>query len=57
MVITGWGICTTLGWVFLLASWLWRNRNDEDKEITIKLMFSVASSSFFLANLVYWFFG
>ena len=57
VVITGWHICTALGWIFLITSWLWRNKTDEDKEITIKLMFSTASASFFIANLIYWFFG
>jgi len=56
-VITGSQICSILGWIFLLTSWVWRNKTDEDKEITIKLMFSIAASSFFIANLIHWFFG
>jgi hypothetical protein len=43
-----------LGWIFLLAAWLVKGKMD-DKRITIKLVFAVASLAFFIANAIYTF--
>jgi hypothetical protein len=52
-MITANMICLILGWVVLLSSWLWRNKTDTDKEITIKLILSALSSGIFLANIIH----
>jgi hypothetical protein len=52
-MITANVICLILGWVALLSSWLWRNKTDTDKEITIKLILSALSSGIFLANIIH----
>jgi len=48
-------VCTVAGWILLLASWLWRNTTDKDKELTIKLMLSALSAGVFLANIIHFF--
>ena len=47
-------IVFALGWVFLLAALLFKDKMDE-KRITIKLVFAVASLAFFIANAIYTF--
>jgi len=56
-VITGSQICSVLGWIFLLTSWVWRNKADKVRELTMKLVLATASSCFFIANIIHWFFG
>ena len=47
-------IVFALGWIFLFMSLLINDRMEE-KRITIKLVFAVASLAFFIANAIYTF--
>jgi hypothetical protein len=47
-------IVFALGWICLLVALLIKDRMDE-KRITIKLVFAVASLAFFIANAIYTF--
>jgi len=47
-------IVFALGWICLLASLLFKDKMD-DKRLTIKLLFAVASLVFFIANAIYTF--
>jgi hypothetical protein len=47
-------IVFALGWICLLVALLFKDRMDE-KRITIRLLFAVASLAFFIANAIYTF--